>query len=219
MPSEKDDINARRRARIRKQSGITEKGEAPPASELGTYGAGYVGTVIPPQDFEPKHNYKSTMWDLIHLHFHKTNGEPNVAVEIGSRRGHWASGLMANTKKTQLFCVDPWSGRVGRTGLAVWFKRCPEVFRRCHPLPGTSNDWARFFPYQVDLLFIDGLHDAESVTLDLKRWTPRMNPGGLIIGHDYNQPQVKTAVDDFFPELDGTQKLGPQHAVSFWKAM
>ncbi len=217
MSKEKDDINERRRKRIRAQAGLVEDGAEPPKSELGTYGEGFIQTPIPPRDFEAKHNYKPPMWEIIKEHF---NGEPGVAVEVGSRRGHWAQGLMKHTKKTQLFCVDPWGGRVGRGNLAVWLKRCKdEIFQRCHPLLGTSLDWSRFFPYQVDLLFIDGLHDAKSVTLDLERWAPRMNPGGLIIGHDYNQPDVKAAVDKHFPELTGTQKLGPQHAVSFWKAL
>jgi len=212
-----DDINERRRKKIREQSGITEEGAEPPVSELGVYGQGYIDTVIPTKDFQPVHNYKPPMWDIIKEHF--GDKEPGIAVEVGSRRGHWAQGLMANTKKTHLFCVDPWAGRQGRQNFAVWLKRCPEIFTRCHPMIGTSMDWSRFFPYQVDLLFIDGLHDAKSVTLDLTRWAPRMNPGGLIIGHDYNQADVKVAVDEFFPELTGTQKLGPQHAVSFWKAV
>lgn len=214
---EKREYNERRRARIRKQSGITEEGAAPPVSELGTYGKGFIETVIPPKDFNPVHNYKPAMWELIKKHF--GDDDPGIAVEVGSRRGHWAHALIEKTQTTQLFCVDPWVGRVGRQDFAVWFKRCTEIFQRCHPLQGTSLDWSRFFPYQVDLLFIDGLHDAKSVTLDLERWTPRMNKGGLIIGHDYNQPDVKAAVDKFFPDLTGTQKLGPQHAVSFWKAI
>lgn len=216
MASQKDEINERRRARIRKQSGIVEEGEDAPVSDLGAYNEGYISTTIPPKDFEPVHNYKDGMWDLIKEHF---KGEPGIAVEVGSRRGHWASGLIAKTKKTQLFCVDPWAGRTGRQNLACWLKRVPEIYQRAHPLVGTSLNWSYYFPYKIDLLFIDGLHDAKSVTLDLSRWSNRMNPGGLIIGHDYNQPDVKKAVDDFFPDLTGTQKFGPQHAVSFWKAV
>ena len=211
-----DELNERRRKRLRAQSGIVEEGAAKPSSNIGEYSEEYVKTIIPVRDFEAKHNYKQPMWDLIKEHF---KGEPKVVVEIGSRRGHWATGLMEHTKETQLFCVDPWAGRAGLGNLAVWLKRVPEVYKRAHPLVGTSLNWSRHFQFKVDLLFIDGLHDAKSVTLDLDRWTPRMNPGGLIIGNDYNQDDVKAAVVEFYPEITGKQKLGPQHAMSFWKAV
>jgi len=214
----KAEVNARRRARIRAQSGIVEKGEAPPASELGEYSENYISTIIPVKDFSPANNYKAQMWEIIKEHF--GDKEPGIAVEVGAKRGHWAAGLLQGTKKTQLFCVDPWAGRQGRQSMAVWFKRCaPHVFTRCHPLVGTSLDWSRYFPYFVDLLFVNGLHDAKSVQLDLQRWAPRVKPGGLIIGHDYNEADIKKAVDDFFPDLTGVQKLGPGDAVSFWKAL
>ena len=211
-----DELNEKRRKRLRAQARIVEADTPKPVSEIGGYSEAYMNTIIPIRDLEPRHNYKPAMWDIIKEHF---KDEPKVALEIGSRRGHWATGLMEHTKETQLFCVDPWVGRSGQGNLAVWLKRVPEMYRRVHPLVGSSLNWSKMFQFKIDLLFIDGLHDAKSVTLDIDRWTPFMNPGGLIIGHDYNQDDVKAAVDTFYPELTGKQKLGPQHAVSFWKAV
>ena len=50
----------------------------------------------------------------------------------------------------------------------------------------------------VDMVFIDGAHDYNSVYNDVKAWTEKAKL--LICGHDYNEPEVKQAVIDLFGE-------------------
>jgi len=49
----------------------------------------------------------------------------------------------------------------------------------------------------IDLIYIDGNHSYESVTGDITVWYNKIKKGGIISGHDYNQIEVKNAVDDF----------------------
>ena len=48
----------------------------------------------------------------------------------------------------------------------------------------TSEDAARGFTDAPDFVFIDGLHDRESVLLDWSLWSPLVRPGGAVLLHD-----------------------------------
>lgn len=170
--------------------------------------------VFPVRDLNPIHNYRPDMWRRIREHF---RGEPRVAVEVGSRRGAFAAGLMENTRETILFCVDSWVGRQGMGNLAAWLKRLePWAFRRAFPLKGTSGDWSKIFPFQPDLIFVDAEHDRRSAAFDIRSWSGLLSDGGLLIGHDCNQGSVAEAVRDVFPDREVTTfHSGPQKAHSF----
>ena len=59
--------------------------------------------------------------------------------------------------------------------------------------------------YKIDLLFIDGSHTYEGVTLDFELYSQFLNPGGYIVFDDYNDadfsPEVKPAVDDIVKNI------------------
>jgi len=40
----------------------------------------------------------------------------------------------------------------------------------------------------VDLLFVDGAHDADSTVAAYEAWAPRLAPGALVLFHDYGDP-------------------------------
>ena len=57
----------------------------------------------------------------------------------------------------------------------------------------------------LDLLFIDALHDYESVRDDISYWQPKVKHGGIICGHDYENrrfPGVKQAVHEVFDVVE-----------------
>lgn len=61
----------------------------------------------------------------------------------------------------------------------------------------------------LDFVFIDADHSYEGCRADLRAWLPKVRPGGLLCGHDYDNPDfpgfgVKQAVD----ELLGNVELG-----------
>lgn len=60
---------------------------------------------------------------------------------------------------------------------------------------GKSVDMARQFKNgSLDFVFIDAEHDYESVRDDISAWLPRVRPGGIIAGHDYD-PYFKGLID------------------------
>ncbi len=47
---------------------------------------------------------------------------------------------------------------------------------------------------ECSFVFIDAAHDTESVVRDILAWLPKMKPGGVIAGHDYQAESVYRAV-------------------------
>lgn len=59
----------------------------------------------------------------------------------------------------------------------------------------------------LDFVFIDADHSYEGCKADIEAWSPKVKPGGLIAGHDYENTAfpkfgVKRAVDEKFPHVD-----------------
>jgi predicted O-methyltransferase YrrM len=54
----------------------------------------------------------------------------------------------------------------------------------------------RFEVGELDLVFIDGAHDYDSVLADLKAWEPKVKAGGIFAGHDIDSPEVQRALED-----------------------
>jgi hypothetical protein len=68
---------------------------------------------------------------------------------------------------------------------------------------GDANIFVKIFkaPF-IDLIFIDGFHDYDSVRKNIDAWLPLMKPGATMLFHDYIDPNsdgVKPAVDETFP--------------------
>lgn len=51
----------------------------------------------------------------------------------------------------------------------------------------------------LDFVFVDAGHDYSSALADIKAWTPKVRKGGMVIGHDYNWPSVRKAVEETGP--------------------
>lgn len=65
----------------------------------------------------------------------------------------------------------------------------------------------------LDFVFIDADHSYEGVVSDIEAWLPKLKPGGLLAGHDYDNPDfpkfgVKRAVDEFCVRTGLTLDLG-----------
>jgi hypothetical protein len=59
-----------------------------------------------------------------------------------------------------------------------------------------------FSDKSIDMIFIDGSHDYESVKADLDAWTPKCKR--LLCGHDFNNSGVATAVRNKFTHYSET---------------
>lgn len=69
---------------------------------------------------------------------------------------------------------------------------------------GESAAAGRDFVGEVDFIFVDGGHEAEQVSADVKAWLPHLRQGGVIAFHDYhnaNLPGVRQGVDSVIGDL------------------
>lgn len=63
---------------------------------------------------------------------------------------------------------------------------------------GDADEFANLFCRKVDLLFIDGHHDYDSVKANTLKWEPKVAPGGTILFHDYDHPETKRWLDEHY---------------------
>lgn len=67
--------------------------------------------------------------------------------------------------------------------------------------------------HTLDFVFIDADHSYEGCSADIKAWAPKIRSGGLLSGHDYDNPDypfegVKQAVDEYAAATGRIVELG-----------
>lgn len=72
---------------------------------------------------------------------------------------------------------------------------------------------ARFDDGFFDMIYIDACHQYECVKTDILSWLPKLKPGGLIAGDDFNRrhPGVVRAVEEIFGELVQVERRKTWH--------
>ena len=79
--------------------------------------------------------------------------------------------------------------------------KCETYGPRAELLRMTTAKAAKQFPNNhFDFIFIDADHSRRGVTADIKNWSPKVKPGGWILGHDYKPHPypVSVVVDEIF---------------------
>lgn len=151
-------------------------------------------------------------------------------VEIGTDRADFAYHLLKGWKNCEEFwCFDPYEP-VGEPPHSHPWDRTPDLMMACARLaefvPAAriirmpSTEGPRMLWFKPEFVYIDGLHDYQSVSQDIATWWPQVVPGGILAGHDYcgDTHDVVRAVDDFC-KVEGlrpnfTQE--PKFAHSWW---
>jgi hypothetical protein len=150
-------------------------------------------------------------------------GLVGCAAEVGVFAGQFSARLLSTWRGRHLISIDPWLAaspdeyvdvnnvsqpehdanyEATRARLARFGERS-SVWRL------TSKQAAHRVPRaSMDFVYIDARHDEQSVLEDLDLWLPKLRPGGILAGHDYEAATfdegvfgVKTAVDSFFGRL------------------
>jgi predicted O-methyltransferase YrrM len=132
-------------------------------------------------------------------------------VEVGCWMGRSTTALASGTTGT-VYAVDTWEGSpehgeimqsITPDNLYKAFQHhtsdIPNIVAIRQPSihAASKQNWAD----RVDMVFLDGSHDYQSVIDDIRAWLPKIKDGGLLCGHDYNYcPGVKRAVDEILPE-------------------
>lgn len=154
-----------------------------------------------------------------------------VGAEIGVFTGEMSAHLLTRSDLT-LYMVDSWKGdgidytgdsgdfHAGLTqGAQDGYREHAEAATafagdRARILRDTSTNAAHDVPDgSLDFVFIDADHSYEGCRADIHAWAPKLKPGGLLSGHDYDNPAfpkfgVKRAVDEFARASGVTIELG-----------
>lgn len=123
--------------------------------------------------------------ELIHKCVKALPANP-VIVNIGANVGTSAIAMLEVRPDAFIFSLDKRPCPEEQVNLAQ-FKLEP---RRVVRVLGDSSRIGVFWPYSVDLVFVDGAHDDEGVKADIRAWRDKVKPGGFMLFHDYNHPNL-----------------------------
>jgi len=173
-------------------------------------------------------------WEQIYQWLPK--GRIVTGVEVGVFRGKTSAHLLFKHPQLVLWLVDPWKAPgendpIVESGSKYvfsdqkkfdkWYKetkkRIKDFKDRVFVMRMRSEEAViEFKDNALDFVFIDGDHRYEAVRQDIKIWTEKVKPDGLILGHDYGSerfPGVAKAFDEMFSKLT----VGCDHCVLAYK--
>lgn len=175
------------------------------------------------------------------------NGQETITgAEIGTFKGKFSEHLLWNCPKVKLYMIDRWCAANPDSGYA---KSCDEAskctdaeMQKFHKLAEKRTDFASnrrvlmqgesafladdFDDDSLDFVFIDADHTYEGVLSDLEAWFPKVRSGGLISGHDIDNPlgnvsvkepwAVRRAITNFTEEVCPQVKLEIGEGYTFF---
>ncbi len=128
-------------------------------------------------------------------------------VEIGCWMGR-STRALADSTSGKVWAVDTWEGSAEHREIfqqikpdAIYkaFLETVSDLANVEPVKQPSVAAAEFVPGDLDMVFIDGAHDYESVKADITTWKAKLKPGGLLCGHDRDWKGVAQAVRELLP--------------------
>lgn len=139
--------------------------------------------------------------------------------ELGVWDAKTSVELLTSFPTLYLSMIDPWSSeniigsmKIGKrqTTMDNHYKHSCKVTefaadRRNVVRKRSMEAVSDFQDESLDFVFVDANHKYEYVKEDVNSWWPKIKPGGLLVGHDYNGNMerkhklwgVKRAVDEF----------------------
>jgi predicted O-methyltransferase YrrM len=138
--------------------------------------------------------------------------ENSILVEIGSYHGGSSQFLAfaAEINDSTLICVDTWKSdgmTIDHRDTYNEFKRNMLGFsHRVKAMRGYSNEIAKDFKEQIDLLFVDGDHSYDGCRADVQAWSPHLAKGAIIIFHDYSWAEgVRRVVKEMIAPIQNSK--------------
>lgn len=157
--------------------------------------------------FDPRNHFGNRQRNGLRTVFQ--NADIHTVIEVGSYLGastRFIAQMLPQDGK--IYAVDHWLCDLGNDSKyyelflsnVIHANLCTKIV----PVRMDSLKAASVMADQVDLVFIDGSHDYESVYQDLTAWHKHVKEGGILCGDDYNggdfSRPVKRAVDRFAEE-------------------
>ena len=136
-----------------------------------------------------------------------------VVVNIGAGPGTSAVAVLEVRKDAFIFSVDHKLEPRERTALdKTGLSKEHRVWR----VLGDSSKVGLFWPYPIDLCFVDGAHHDSAVIADIEAWKPKVKPGGFMLFHDYKNVNVISLVAIIDDMMAGWERIGEaNHLVAF----
>lgn len=129
-------------------------------------------------------------WNVL-LELISANGYKSVA-EVGVCKGKTALNILQRANLDSYYAIDLKFHPVFFHYLQSKLYPALRLFNMDSALAASQ------VPDNLDLVFIDAWHDRISVTRDIVLWLPKLREGGILCGHDYDNPkwpEVKPTVD------------------------
>jgi hypothetical protein len=132
--------------------------------------------------------------------------DPQIVVEVGVYEGGLSRLLALLPNLRQLFIVDSWEGSYSGFGkdhmekvavsVLAWAVKTPKVtvyrMRSTEAAPLFADN-------SIDFWQTDGDHSLAGITSDIQAWFPKVRPGGILSGDNYEMPTVAAGVDRLLP--------------------
>ncbi|MGB0767312.1 MAG: glycosyltransferase, partial [Phycisphaeraceae bacterium] len=148
-------------------------------------------------------------------------------VELGVGFGGHCEALLDYRGIDTLVGVDPYTHQPGIDDATNFTQpemdrlydrvlhRLARFGRRFELMRDTSRNAARHFEDgSLDFVYIDADHRFDAVADDLGAWFDKVREGGILAGHDYDNPElpdVQQAVDGYFQRLGWTVNHAGDH--------
>lgn len=124
------------------------------------------------------------------------------AVEIGVNKGEYLFSMVSYCPKVFWFGVDPYTQYETYSHLITinpkegWSNMYATLIQKISSHPAynrirlvrkKSADALDEAVDNLDFVYIDGNHSYDAVMEDITLWEPKVRPGGILAGHDYNK--------------------------------
>jgi len=157
----------------------------------------------------------------------------NLMIEVGTHQAVFASEFMRRFRGS-IICVDPWEGfdenptfypafdeesRERTRDMQIAIEAMREFGDRAAIVRLPSNLAEQSFSDNtVGMVYVDALHDYDSVSYDTKTWFSKVTKGGIIAGHDYrfDYPGVVQAVTELCAENNLQLNITNESMPSWW---
>lgn len=145
------------------------------------------------------------------------NVDVKLIAEIGVNQGETSKIFRQLFPQAHLYLIDPWKISTEYMMSATPISRKNKHYEKAYKtvseefkedpkttvLRMTSVEALLHTPDHFDLVFIDANHEYKQIKQDILSWLPKVRPGGILAGHDYDAQipmfsGVKRAVDEVF---------------------
>lgn len=131
-------------------------------------------------------------------------------IEIGCAAGHNASDILTKLDVLEFYAVDPYECASADyhdypDSRLIWMRKQAETRLQKYQtkvnwIKQLSTEAVDNFSGEFDFVYVDGDHSYEAVLQDLRKYYGLVVQGGVIAGHDIDQPEVLRAFFEFISE-------------------